>query len=117
MATMYSSWNYGGSWDGCQWCAYDDYYSYNVGKGRGWQRGARTAWPKRGKGETRGKFVDHLMWEDSSSHAWSEKEELANLVVTKVRTDLGIEDEDSSRSYDEGGADHDDGDHASKSRS
>ena len=42
------------------------------------------------------------MWEDSSSHAWSEKEELANLLVSKFRiySDLGIKDEDSSRSYD-----------------
>ena len=44
-------------------------------------------------------FADRLVWEDSS-HAWSEKGELANLVVSKVRSDLGITDEDSSRSYD-----------------
>ena len=42
-------------------------------------------------------------------------EELANLVVSKVHTDLGIEDEDSSRSYDEGAVDPDDGNHVSKS--
>ena len=35
-------------------------------------------------------FADRLVWEDSS-HAWSEKEELANLVVSKVRSDLGIQ--------------------------
>ena len=37
------------------------------------------------------------MWEDTTSRAWSEKEDVANLVVSKVRTDLGIEDEGSSR--------------------
>ena len=105
----YSSWNYGASWDG--WSGHDDYYPYNGGKGKGWNRGARPAWPKGGEGETLDQFVDHLMWEDSSSHAWSEKEELANLVVSKVRSDLGIEDEVSSRSYDEGGMKNDDGDH------
>ena len=56
------------------------------------------------------------MWEDSSSpcHAWSEKEQLANLVVS----DLGIiEDEDFSRSYDdhEGGVDNEDGGHGNVS--
>ena len=60
------------------------------------------------------------MWEDSSlqCHVWSEKEELANRVVSKFRTDLGIGGEDSSKSYDEGGVEHDDGDHdiVSKSR-
>ena len=63
-----------------------------------------------------GTGFDRLMREDSSSHAWSEKEELANLVVSKVHADLGIEDQDSSRSYDDGGVDHDDGGHVSKSR-
>ena len=98
-----SSWNDGGSWDG--WSGYSDYYSYNGGKGNGWQVG--------GKGETRDQIVDsdRLMWEDSSSqcHVRSEKEELANLVVSKARSGLGIEDEDSSRSYDEGGVENDDG--------
>ena len=55
--------------------------------------------------ESRGQFLDRLMWEDSSSHAWTEKEELADLVTDKVRSDLGIECEGSSRSYDEGGND------------
>ena len=94
----YSSCHGGGNWGG--WVG---------GKGKGWDRGARPAWPQGGKGETRDQFVDHLMWEGSSSHAWSEKEEFANLVVSKVRSDLGIEDEDSSRSYDEGGVEHKDG--------
>ena len=49
------------------------------------------------------------MWKDSLSHAWSEKEELVNLVVSKVRCELGIEDKDSSGSYDEGGVDNLDG--------
>ena len=117
----YSSWHNGGSWDG--WSGYDDYdYACDGGKGKGWNRGARQAWPKGSNNETRDQFVDHLMWENSSSHAWSVKEELANLVVSKVRSDLGIEDElevrveDSSRSYDEGGVEHEDGDHVSKSR-
>ena len=56
------------------------------------------------------------MWEDSSSHARSEKETLANLVASKVRSDLCIADENSSISYDEGGVEHEDGDHVSKSR-
>ena len=98
--------NDGGSWDG--WGGYDDYYSYNGEKGKGWHRGARTAWPKGGKGKPWAQCVDRLMWEDSSPHAWSEKEELANLVVSKVRSDLGIEDEDSLRSYDERGVEHED---------
>ena len=38
--------------------------------------------------ESRGQFLDRLMWEDSSSHAWTEKEELADLVGDKVRSDL-----------------------------
>ena len=49
-------------------------------------------------------------------HHWSEKKELANLVVSKVRSDLGFEDEGSSRSYDEGCMEHEDEDHVSKSR-
>ena len=105
----YSSWNDGGSWDG--WGDYDGYYSYGGGgKDKGWNRGARPAWLKGGNGETRDQFVDRLMalWEDSSSHAWSENEERANLVVSKVRSDLGIEDESSSQSYDEGGVDYED---------
>ena len=62
------------------------------------------------------------MCEDSSSHAcqWMEKdpEELADLdlVADKVRTDLGIDGEGSSRSYDDGGMENDDEDHVSKSR-
>ena len=101
-------------WGGC-----DDYYSYgSSGKGNGqWNRGARSnAWPKGGKGESRGQFLDWLMWEDSSSHAWTEKERPADLVADKVRSDLGIDGEGSSRSYDEGGTENDDEDHVSKSR-
>ena len=56
------------------------------------------------------------MWEDSSSHAWPEKEELADLVADKVRSDLGIEGEGSSRSYDEGGMENEGETHVSKSR-
>ena len=58
------------------------------------------------------------MWEDSSSHAWTEKEELADLVAGKARSDLCIDDDGSSRSYDEGDMENDDGDHdiVSKSR-
>ena len=52
------------------------------------------------------------MWEDSSTHAWTEKEELADLVAGKVHTDLGIADEGSSRSYAEGGMENDGKDHA-----
>ena len=113
----YSSWNDGSGWD--DWGGYDDYYSYGSGgKGKGkWNRGTRSdAWPKGGKGETRDQFLDRLMWEDSSAHAWTEKEELADLVADKVRSDLGIDGEGSSRSYDEGGMENDDEDHVSKSR-
>ena len=56
------------------------------------------------------------MWEDTSSLAWTEKEELAEIVSCRVRTDLGIEDEGSSRSYDAGGMGHEDDGHVSKSR-
>ena len=79
------------------------------GKGKGhvqWTRS--TAWPKGGKGETRDQFLDWLMWEDSSSYAWTEKGELADLVAGKVRTDLGIAGEGSSRSYDAGGMENND---------
>ena len=113
----YSSWNDGSGWN--DWGGYDDYYSYgSSGKGKGqWNRGTRAnAWPNGGKGESRDQFLDRLMWEDSSSHAWMEKEELADLVADKVRSDLGIEGEGSSRSYDEGGMENDDEDHVSKSR-
>ena len=48
------------------------------------------------------------MWEDSPAHAWSEKGELFDLVTDKVRTGLGIDDEGSSRSYDEGSMEHKD---------
>ena len=67
-------------------------------------------------GKTRDLFLDRLMGEDNSSYAWTEKEELTDLVVDKVRTDLGIDGEGSCRSYDEGGMDNDDKDHVSKSR-
>ena len=58
------------------------------------------------------------MWEDTSSRAWMEKEKLAEIVACKVRTDLGVEDEGSSRLYDEGDMEHNDEDHdiVSKSR-
>ena len=89
----YSSWNDGG-WD--DWSGYDDYYSYgSSGKGKGqWNRGTRSAWQKgSGKGESRDQFLDRLMWEDNSSRAWTEKEELAEIVACRVCTDLGIDDE------------------------
>ena len=47
-------------------------------------------------GESWDQFLDRLMWEDSSSHAWTEKEELADLVADKVRSDLSIDGEGSS---------------------
>lgn len=55
------------------------------------------------------------MWEDTSSRAWTEKEELAEVVACRVRTDLGIDDEGSSRSCDEGGMDNEGEGHVSKS--
>jgi hypothetical protein len=108
----YSSWNDGG-WD--DWGGYDDYYSYgSSGKGKGkWDRGTRSTWQKGyGKGESRDQFLDRLMWEDNTSRAWTEKEELADIVAFRVRTDLGLDEEGSSRSYDDGdvenaGEDHD----------
>ena len=85
-----------------------------------WNRGTRSAWPKcGGKGESRDQFLDQLMWEDTSSRAWTEKEELAEIVACRVRTDLGIDDEGSSRSYDEldeGGMENEGEDRVSKSR-
>ena len=45
-----------------------------------------------------------------------EKEELAGIVSCRARTDLGIEDEGSSRSYDEDGMAHEDDNHVSKYR-
>ena len=115
----YSSWNDGSGWN--DWGGYDDYsyYSYGSGgKGKGQStRGTRAnAWPKGGKGESRDQFLDLLMWEDSSSHAWTEKEELADLVADKARSDLGIEGEGSCRLHDEGGMENDGQDHVSKSR-
>ena len=72
----YSSWNDGGLSD---WGGYDDYYSYgSTSKGKGqWNRGARSssAWPNGGNRESRGQFLDRLMWEDKPSKAWTEKEE------------------------------------------
>ena len=56
------------------------------------------------------------MWEDNSSRAWTKKEELAEIVACCVRTDLGIDDEGLSRSYDEGGMENAGEDHVSKSR-
>ena len=44
------------------------------------------------------------------------KEELADLVADKVRSDRGIEGEGSSRSYAEGGMESDDEGHVPKSR-
>ena len=61
--------------------------------------------------QSQGQFLDRLMWEDSSSHAWTEKEELADLVAYKVCSDLCIDSEGSSRSYDEDGMENDDKDH------
>ena len=82
-------------------------------------RARSNAWPKGGKGGSRGQFLDRLMWEGSSPHAWTEKEEFADLVADKVRSDLGINDEleGSSRSYDvRGWHGNDDDGHVSKSR-
>ena len=113
----YSSWNDGG-WD--DWGGYDDYqYSYgSSGKGKGkWDRGTRSAWQKGyGKGESRDQFLDRLMWEDNSSRAWTEKEELAEIVACRVRTDLGLDEDGSSKSYDDDGMENADDDHVSKSR-
>ena len=53
------------------------------------------------------------MWEEMTYHAWSEKEELANLVVSKVRTNLGMDDEGSPQSYDEEGMSYDGKNHVS----
>ena len=96
----YSSWNDGG-WD--DWSGYDYmYYLYgSLGKGKGQRnRGTRSAYSKgSGKGESRDQSLDRLMWEDNSSRAWTEKEELAEIVACRVRTDLGIDDEGSSRSW------------------
>ena len=80
----YSSWNDGGGWN--DWGSYDDYYSYgSSSKGKGnWNRGARPTWPKGGgKGESQDQFLelDRLMWEDTSSRAWTEKEELAEIIA------------------------------------
>ena len=113
----YSSWNDGG-WGG--WGGDDDYhYAYgSSGKGKGkWDRGTRSDWQKGyGKGETRDQFLDRLMWEDNSSRAWSEKEELAEIVACRVRTDLGLDEDGSSKSYDDDGMENADEDHVSKSR-
>ena len=108
-----------GGWG--DWSGYDDYYSYgSTGKGKGqWNRGTHSAWPKGGKGESRDQFLDRLMWDDDSLRAWSpwtEKEELAGIVACRVHTDLGIDDERSSQSYNEGGMDNEGKDHVSKSR-
>ena len=56
------------------------------------------------------------MCEDTSSRAWTEKEELSEIVFCRARIDLGTEKEGSSQSCDEGGMYHDDDDHVSKSR-
>ena len=111
----YSSWNDGG-WD--DWSGYDDYYSYgSSGKGKGlWNRGTRPAWQKgSGKGESRDQFLTRLVWEDNSSRAWTEKQELADIVVCRVRTDLGLDEEGSSRSYDDGDMETAGEDHVPKS--
>ena len=57
-----------------------------------------------------------LLWEDNSSRAWTEREELAEIVACGVRTDLGIDADGSSQSYDEGGMENEGEDHVSKSR-
>ena len=56
------------------------------------------------------------MWEDNSLRAWTEKEELADIVACRVRTDLGLDEEGSSRSYDDDGMESADEAHVSKSR-
>ena len=53
------------------------------------------------------------VYEDNSSRAWTE---LAEIVACRVRTDLGIDGEGSSRSYADGGMVNDGEDHVSKSR-
>ena len=68
------------------------------------------------KGESPDQFLDRLMWEDNSSRAWTEKEELADIVACRVRTDLGLDEGGSSRSYDDGGLENADETHVSKSR-
>ena len=69
-----------------------------------------------GKGESRDQFLDGLMWEDNSSRAWTERSKLAEMVACRVRTGLGIDDDGSSRSYDEGGMENEGEGHVSKSR-
>ena len=64
-----------------------------------------------GKGEPRDQFLNRLIWEDNSTHAWTEKEGLVNLVAGKFRTTMGIDDDGSSQSYDEGGMENDGEDH------
>ena len=56
------------------------------------------------------------MWEDNSSRAWTEKEELADIVACRVCTNLGLDEEGSSRSYGDGGMENAGEDHVSKSR-
>ena len=56
------------------------------------------------------------MWKDNSLRSWTEKEGLAEIVACRVRTNLGIDDEGSTRPYDDGGMDNEGEDHVSKSR-
>ena len=74
--------------------------------------------PNVGKGESRDQFLDQHMtlWEDNSLRAWSENEQLAEIVACRVCSGLGIGDAGSSRPYDEGGMENEGEGHVSKSR-
>ena len=107
--TRYGTMEAASGWD--DWSAYDECYSYGRGKE---QRncGTRSSSPEGSKGESRDQFIDRLMWKDIAACAWTGKEVFSEIVARRVRTDLDIEDEGSSRSYDEGGMEHEDEDHA-----
>ena len=77
----HSPWSHGG------WGGYGDYCPYcNSRACKGCNCWARPALPKVGKGETQDQFVDRPMWEDSSSHAWTEKGELAKILPSRLIT-------------------------------
>ena len=67
------------------------------------------------KGESRDQLLDRLMRGDTSPRALTEKEELVEVVASRVCTRRSIDDEGSSRSHDEGGLNNEGEDRVSKS--
>ena len=99
----YSSWNDGGCWNVWGGKPIKVHTAAAVkATGNGTAGHAKLHAPEMARGAARDQFLDRWMWADGSSHASTEKEELADRVASKIPIDLNIDGEGSSRSYVDG---------------